>query len=260
MKNKIIIGIDLSLNHWGICSLDLESGQVFETGIMTDLKMFFNTKSVTYEYHLKPWDKKKENKNNFVARRRKRVSEYIWYCILLMLSRFCGKKGVLFGYLPYENVYVAIEDYAFGLHSQGILENAEVCGILKNSLYGKGINLRLIDPSSMKKWATGKGHCLKKETVTAAWGEGFEFSTKLIKEVDRKVKKETVEEFDGPGTDLADAYFLAQMLRTELLVREGSVEIKNLSEHRRDIFLRVTDRFPENLLVRPFICKRDKNE
>ena len=259
---KLVIGIDLSTNHVGIVSLDYETGKVFETGILTDLKGFLDTGFVNYEYYLKLWKEKEETKDSFIARRRRSVSNDVEDCILQMSRHFyacdTSSSQVYQTYLEQtelKDVYIAMEDYAFGAFARGIFENAEICGILKNYLYCHKINLRLIDPLSIKKWATGNGHCLKKEMSLVARSEGFDIPDKLVKVVKKSVKKVEVEDFDGPGTDLADAYFLAQMLRTELLVREGKVEIKDLREHKREIFLRVSKRFPENLVVRPFICK-----
>lgn len=252
MAKTIVIGVDLSPNHFGVCSIDCDTGRVFEKGFLTDSKRFLDTKFADYEYFLE-WVCKGEDRDNFVARRREYVSFNIWNCILQMLYHFYDKKGVLLGNTKFDNVYVAMETYAYGVHSRGILENAEICGSLKNSLYCQNIKLRLVDPLSVKKWAVNKGHCSKKEMVSAAINNGFDVSTKLIKVSSKKVKDEDVEEYSGPGTDLADAYFLADMLRTELLVRKGKVQLEDLPVNKREIFLRVTGRNPENLAVRPFV-------
>ena len=78
-----------------------------------------------------------------------------------------------------------------------------------------------------------------------------------IKRSKKKKSGLVIEDLDGPATDLADAYFLARMLYTELEVRTGRILLSQLDEGERRIFLRVTKAYPVNILDRQFICKEN---
>ena len=59
---------------------------------------------------------------------------------------------------------------------------------------------------------------------------------------------------EGAGGNCADAYCIAQLLRTELLIRAGEVELKSIPENQRRVFLRTTQQKKVNILDTPF-CK-----
>ncbi len=65
---------------------------------------------------------------------------------------------------PIKTKLIAIEDYAFGRADRGILDRAELRGIILWHIQEAGIPRILISPSTVKKWATGKGQ-IKKDMV-----------------------------------------------------------------------------------------------
>jgi hypothetical protein len=52
---------------------------------------------------------------------------------------------------------------------------------------------------------------------------------------------------------MIDAYVMACIVYLEHEVRAGRVSLESLTEGQRQVFLRVTKAFPENLLARPFL-------
>lgn len=54
-----------------------------------------------------------------------------------------------------------IEGYAFGCHGRAVFDLAEIGGIIKHWCYNKGLLFHEIPPTTLKKWATGKGNATK---------------------------------------------------------------------------------------------------
>ena len=251
-RELTIFGIDLSVNHWAICQIDYNTGKCIDYRYMTNVKGEYN-KNVLNAFLLKEQDKKNgESKENYSERRKQ-------FSICSLVNFICydkkidntWRKGV---------IYVSLEGYAYAASSRGMCQIAEVTGCLKSSLYEQKKFVRIHDPLSVKLYATGKGNCLKKDMVLKAKEVGFHISDSLIKKTVKKSKRDgDREEYTGVGTDLADAFFLARILRTELMLREGIEDLKDLEENERNIFLRVSKAFPENILTRSFIHKGVEN-
>lgn len=131
---------------------------------------------------------------------------------------------------------LALEDYAYGM-ARGAHQIGEMGGAVRRQIKRHGWPLRLHDPTSVKLFATGRGDAKKPEVIRAVlerWGVDF---TTLHPKV---------------GEDLADAYTLARMALTEYRVRQGVVDLTELTEAERRVFLRTTKARPTNLLDRPF--------
>lgn len=273
-RSLLIIGIDLSVNHWAYCQIDYITGKCVYHWYMTDKKYEYE-KNVMNAILLSGQDKKGgESKENYEERRR-------MFSIHSLIQPIYGYNG---------SMYVALEGYAFGAVSRGSCQIAELTGCVKSALYSNKCYVRIHDPLSVKLYSTGKGNCLKKDIILKAKELGFNISESLIKKETKKVRgrkllhtdpnlpdlirdkkvmvvkqsrtaseeyyiKEEIEEYAGIATDLADAFFLARMLRTELMLRSGEEDLKDLPENERRIFLRVTKALPENVLSRPFIYK-----
>ena len=62
---------------------------------------------------------------------------------------------------PLQTSLVGIEDYAFGRCDRGILDRAELRGIIRYELFKLKIPNILIAPQSMKKFVSGKGNTPK---------------------------------------------------------------------------------------------------
>jgi len=283
-QDPIIFGIDLSANHWAVCQIDYTSGECVDYRYMTTKKgeIIEITERFIPGLLLKEQMKKSgESKDNY-AERRKAFSAHKLYNFII--NKYFISQN--------ENIYICIEGYAHAASSRGMTQIAEVTGVLKTMLYDAGINLRIYAPTSVKLYATGKGNCLKKDMVTRAGECGFVISDSLITKTIKNIRgvklncddpslpqliiekkammikrkkgidyyvADKLEEYDGVGTDLADAFFLGRILRTELMLRAGVEKLEDLSESERGIFLRTTSAYPENILSRPFIKKELTN-
>lgn len=237
----IVIGLDISLDHGGLIALDADGG-VMDYMYITSIKKLADV-SLKNSILLSKKGKE-ESKEVF---RLRRLNEY-----LEALTVFERRVSVF-------NVpaYYSIEGYSYASQSTSICQIAELTGHLKHYLFNKEDNkIRIHDPLSVKLFATNKGNCLKKDVVNRAQ-QAFDIPEGLIKKKMIKKKKlsVTIEEYDGPATDIADAYFLARMLYRELTLRDGDVSLNQLGENERRIFLRVTKAFPVNLLDRDFIYR-----
>ena len=59
--------------------------------------------------------------------------------------------------------FFAIEGYAFGSHAGSVHQIAENAAVLKHKIYNLGIPIEVINPSTVKKWYSGKGNAKKDE-------------------------------------------------------------------------------------------------
>jgi len=236
-----IYGLDISLDHGGAV--------VLNNGIISNYCYLTTTKKMAEidPSHSILLSKrgKDEAKETF---RLRRMNEY-----LHGLMNFERKSRKGFG--PIKHPYYSIEGYSYASQSTSICQIAELTGYLKHMIFEGGGHIRIHDPLTVKLFATNKGNSRKKKVVEQALLE-FNIPKDLIKKSRVKKKNsEPYEEYDGPATDIADAYFLAKMLYVELKLRSGEVTLDKLPENERRIFLRVTKAYPVNLLSRPFICK-----
>jgi len=235
-----IFGLDISLDHGGMVVLDI-CGKVFDYCFFTDIK---NYAKVDPDHLILLSKKKKEEpKETF---RLRRLNEYLNGLWDLQRRVKISWNSSLY--------YFSIEGYSYASQSTSICQIAELTGYLKHMIFEGGGYIRIHDPLTVKLFSTGKGNCTKKEVVEKALPY-FKISEGLIKRKVVKKEDKKVEEFNGPSTDLADAYFLARMLYTELMLRKGTLTLDKLSENERRIFLRTTKAHPVNLLDRPFIRK-----
>ena len=242
LKRSLILGLDLSLNHFGLVVLD-QNGFVLGSWFLTDIKKYLSCAPVSFFENYLDLNKDLLDKDVFEERR----IDFI--CDLMVGLWEIDIVG------NFSNVYVSIEGYANSSLSNSVHQMAELTGILKyNIFYKQGAKLRVHDPLSVKLFATGKGNCIKKDMVEAAKNCGYVVPDCLFT-IKKTKKKNKIDDLDGPGTDLVDAYFLAKMLLRELEVRDGLVQLDQLPENERSIFLRVTKTYPVNLMARDFICK-----
>ena len=96
---------------------------------------------------------------------------------------------------------VAIEGYAYGAHGK-IFNLAENCGILKYKLHKLAVPVTIVEPSKVKKLATGKGNADKQ-----AMYEAFtkETKTDLMTVFDQKT-------LGNPVTDVIDSFYILKAL------------------------------------------------
>ena len=99
---------------------------------------------------------------------------------------------------------IILEDYAFGAHGR-ITQLSENAGTLKVKLHEKfpHIPLRLVAPTTMKKFATGRGIATK-DDIWAAFIKREPLRESWAKQCHPKASK-----ISSPVADIADSYFLA---------------------------------------------------
>lgn len=228
-----IYGLDISLDHAGYVVLN-DKGDVRDFGAITSVKKY---KDISPGHiTLLSKQKREEPKEAFRLRRMKEFrGVLIWGC-----ERPLG--------------HFSIEGYSYSSQSTAVCQIAELTGYLKHTVFEGGGFVRIHDPLSVKLFAINKGNCLKKDIVNRAL-KHIDVPEGLIKKKIVKKKGIRVEEFDGPATDIADAYFLARMLWVELEVRAGRILLSELDEGQRRIFLRTSKHYPVNLLDRSFVHK-----
>ena len=138
----------------------------------------------------------------------------------------------------------SMEGYTFARmafsHSLG-----EVGGMIRMLFWERQLPYRVYDVQAVKIFATGKGNAKKGEIIEA-----------IAEEYDLHFLKYGKE--NGAAGNLADAFIIAEMLRTEVMLREGLLELKDLSENKRRVFLRVTKQNFTNVLDLPFIINEEK--
>ncbi len=185
MKNTII-GIDYSMNSPGVCIF--AKGSVILHGFHNDWKgkreyqfdgndidFFVSIDTNIYEY--------KTETERFDLLATKVVSKI----------------------LKFEYPLVYLEDYSMG--SKGMIFNmAENTAALKIKLYNKGIQVVTVAPTTIKKFATGKGTA-KKEQMHEA------FVTKTGVNLHEVLSGPRKKKLGNPVTDLIDAYWIAEYAR-----------------------------------------------
>ena len=102
---------------------------------------------------------------------------------------------------------VALEGYAYGAKGR-VFHIAENTGILKYKMYQNRMPLEVIEPTKVKKFATGKGNASKTDMYAAFTQETMVDLAKLI-QPDR-------EEIGNPVSDIVDAFYICKFLRNQL--------------------------------------------
>lgn len=98
------------------------------------------------------------------------------------------------------NPYVYIEGYSFGSKGRGVFQIAENCGILKYRLEELNIPYKIVVPSVVKKFATGKGNA-DKDKMYEAFKKDLKIDLKKIFDT---------EKVGNPISDIVDSYYIAK--------------------------------------------------
>ena len=101
---------------------------------------------------------------------------------------------------------INLEDYSFASKGK-TFHIAENMGLLKYKFYRSNISFHLIAPSSVKKYATGKGNSNKESMI-----EAFRETTgiDLLSVLDCS--------YNSPASDIADSYFICKY-QAEILIK-----------------------------------------
>jgi len=145
--------------------------------------------------------------------------------------------------------YIAVEDYAYGKSgTMGLIFNlAEFEGNIKISLFKAGKNLRWYSVNQIKKFFTEYGQS-DKISMYHAWEncKGVKPNLSCLPEVDNGKGV-------SPTSDIVDAFAICEYLRTELALRSGVIQLKDLPKYKIECYNACTKEHPEGLLVAPFI-------
>ncbi len=143
-----------------------------------------------------------------------------------------------------------IEGYAYGAAQQAH-QLGELGGLVRQKLLQSLIPYRIHDPLSLKLFVAHSGLASKtdmEEAILERWGVHFDLAALDKKPGSKKQNRESAE-------DLADAYGLAMLMRIEMLLRAGKINLSSLAEQERRVFLRTTKPYPVNVLDRPFVSR-----
>lgn len=122
------------------------------------------------------------------------------------ISAYFIKEIVKAGFdVPYIHQIIAIEDYSFG--SKGRVFNiAENTGLLKHKIWKASLDIHVVAPTRVKKFATGSG-AAKKEDMYETFVKDTGVDLNNIMFPDRKLA--------SPVTDIVDAYYIAKYIRIQ---------------------------------------------
>ena len=215
-----IVGLDLSMNSSGLVSLILDDNLDI---IETKYEGFCSVKKhESKEVHL---FRKKDYNNRYEMNDEATT----------IIKKFCENAD-----------YIAIEDYAFGA-SGNLVDIGEFIGYVKTVLLKEQYKIRLYDPNSIKKYATDDGRSDK-----ISMYQYYNKCTDLKPEI-KTFPAPTKASGISPTSDIIDAYWIAHLLKTELKLRHGIVDLSSLGVKKIEIFNRVTKAHPENILVTDFL-------
>jgi Holliday junction resolvasome RuvABC endonuclease subunit len=219
-----VVGLDLSLNHAAmVCLTD---GDLHDYAFITDRAGDAKTDSARgIRLNVgKMSERLNKDKHRLLAWRVDRVSSWVY----LQLMRWSPD-------------YVGIEDYALRAE-QGAHQMGEVGGVVRHMLFTNGIPFRLHDPTTLKMFVAHDGTCQKDEverSVEERWGVDF--------------KRHNSAKAEQTSQDIADAYGLAQMVWTEVLIRAGKIKVSSLHVKEIRVFNRITKYQPCALVDREWI-------
>jgi len=186
----IIAGIDYSLNGPAICIFEGKEYFTFEKCqfyFLTDVKK--NATIFLKNIHGKLFDDYEEECERYDT-----ISDWV-------MNKIIGCEQV------------ALEDYAFNAQGR-VFHIAENTGILKYKLWQNSIPLDVVQPSRVKKFATGKGNANKQEMFEA-----------FVKETgtDLRIYFDSIErEIKSPISDVVDAFYICKYNYKELSNLESS--------------------------------------
>ena len=104
---------------------------------------------------------------------------------------------------------IAIEGYSMGSKGK-VFHIAENTGVLKYKIYNSGIPLEVIPPTTVKKFATGKGNA-DKQQMHSAFIRSNGIDLKRMISPDQK-------DISNPVSDIIDSYYICKHLYDKVIV------------------------------------------
>lgn len=103
---------------------------------------------------------------------------------------------------------VYLEGYAYG-GSGNVFDIAEATSVLKQLLYHNGFEIRIVEPTVVKKSATGKGNANKFAMLEEFQKRRFDIKSKFV---EGTIADITDKKIPAPITDIIDAYFVSRAI------------------------------------------------
>lgn len=229
------MGGDLSLNHGAVVRLDPENGEVVWFSYVTPIKEARRQYGdAGYGIHL-PADQLRKQCHD---PHRSDLVRLMWW------------DGIFESWFRQQTpTHFAVENYAYRAQSNSAYQIGEAGGLVRRVAWNAGVKMRLHEPMTVKKFATGNGGADADDvakSVIDRWWPGLGHLT------DSTPKKGFL--FGDVVGDLAAAYTVARLLWTELRLRDGTLTLRELDPKQIEVFNRVTKPYPINILSREWIC------
>lgn len=198
MSEILLVGIDYSMNS---PAMTLWGGDLKRDNFSVNSLDFFsytskiNAFNKFIENDLKEW--------NCSIQRYKNLADLFYWKILTVQNKKLIK---------WKNVYIAIEGYSYGSNQSLIFNIAENTALLKYELWKSGLDFKIYQPTSVKKFITGKGNA-KKEDVYKSICEILNFDLSDYLKI--PISKNT------PIYDFSDSLSICFMLYREMLIRNN---------------------------------------
>lgn len=227
-----VVGLDFSLAAPGIVVFDVDNNSL-------------DVKSVTYRGYTDVQKLAKAD-DHFIYYTKKMFKDDIerYSYISSSVAAFIAEGTTL-----YEEVYIAIEGYALSSNGR-IFETAEATGITKYEILGNDEirpRLRVYEPKAIKKFGCLDGNG-NKVSMGVAY-DGLEVPYKI------DLSGSHLTDYESPKADVIDAFWIAEMLLTELKLRRGLVALKGMPLKRIEVFNATSKGHKENLLEREYISR-----
>lgn len=157
--------------------------------------------------------------------------------------------------------YAVIEDYSYGSTASGHFTNiAEFCSQIKFQLLRQGTRIRLVSPTQIKQFATGKGNSEKPEMESSFLKlESQKIDVEELPEIPRYTRGKYVglkhPKGISPRSDLIDSFFMCQLLCTELQIRKGTIQLNDLAPIVKHVMTHTTKNNKIPLIKQEFLEK-----
>lgn len=236
-----VAGIDLSVNHLGWVML-LDRRESISFGFV-DHRAKYQKRNLHSATETASLAVSKDLRNVFRRFNGKENRELLQTARLHVWQHYV--KGLAEFFWQQEIRHVTFEQYAYAASGRSAYQIGEIGGIFREAFFSKGFALRFVAPTALKKWAS-HGTASKQGMVLSATEKDCDIPMDLI---DVSMKGE----WSGPGVDVADAFWLADILLTELKVRHGQIRFPSLPTRQIEVFNSVSPSMPVNQLARPFV-------
>lgn len=241
MKNEIVLGLDLSLNHSGFVARQISTGKVVYSAYITEAQkyLFKAYNGVFFGKQLNPETNNPETKE--ILRDR------------LTRKWFIEQLTALFDE-GWKLTHAAIEGFSFASRTRSAYQIGALVGGIKSILYGRKVLMRVYAPKTIQSWANVSQKHYKTDMISNAVHAGYALPD------DPKLLHIKGGKCSGPASDLADAFWLTDMLRMEILLRSGEKDMKNdLTDKQRKLLLATTGTRKVNYIYLDFIGELHKD-